>query len=62
MTKDNYFKPVEFDGFKVNSQISNPDFNYGEFAIIKIQHSLNQIAIHQMRILLNDRIVGRLDK
>ena len=25
MTKDNYFKPVEFDGFKVNSQISNPD-------------------------------------
>ena len=35
--------------------IHNPDFNYGEFATIKSQAGLNQIAIHQMKILLDDK-------
>jgi len=62
MTQNNYFKPAGFDGLKVNIQIYNPDFNYGEFAIINFQHRLNNIAIGQIKILLDDRIAGRLNK
>ena len=32
-------------------KIHNPDFNYGEFAVIHSQKVLNKIAISQMRIL-----------
>ena len=34
-------------------QVYNPNFNYGEFAIIKSQSGLNKIAIQQMKILEN---------
>ena len=37
---------VEYLG--IWERIHNPDFNYGEFAIIKSQEGLNQIAIAQM--------------
>lgn len=32
-------------------KIHNPDFNYGEFAMIESQKVLNKIAISQMKIL-----------
>lgn len=62
---------VEFLG--IWEQIHNPDFNYGEFALIRSQAGLNSYkisvkewvsksAIQQMRILTTDAGVRRLER
>lgn len=51
---------VEFLG--IWEQVHNPAFNYGGFATIKSQlKTLNQTAIHQMQLLLDDRGVQQLE-
>ena len=46
---------VEYLG--IWERIHNPDFNYGEFAIIKSQAGLNQIAIAQMTSLIQSKAI-----
>ena len=41
-------------------RVHNPDFNYGEYAIIRNQTGLNNTAIQQMRLLTEDKIVNGL--
>jgi hypothetical protein len=60
---------VEFLG--IWEQVHNPDFNYGEFAIIKSQAGLNSYRIHtdaikthlipQMQLLMTNSGVPRLE-
>ncbi len=55
---------VEF--FGIWERIYNPNFNYGEFAIIKSQAGLNsykisiKIAIQQMKLLTDDSGIKKL--
>ena len=51
---------VEYLG--IWERIHNPDFNYGEFAIIKSQAGLNQIAIAQMTSLIQSKAIKQLKK
>ncbi len=50
---------VEFLG--IWERIYNPDFNYGEYAIIRNQAGLNSIAIQQMKLLMDDHGVKKLE-
>ena len=45
---------IEFLG--IWESVYNPDFNYGEFAIIKSQAGLNKTAITQMKTLVAHQV------
>jgi len=50
---------VEFP--RIWERVYNPDFNYGEYAIIRSQAGLNSIAIQQMKLLMADHGVEKLE-
>lgn len=51
---------VEFLG--IWERVHNTNFNYGEFATIRSQAELHKIAIHQMKLLIENRTLKKLER